>query len=91
MPLPGNYSVNYIIINTNYNWIQPLFVAANAKIDLDSAVDFPYYESLIQTPELQNAFIAAYQQYAIQTMFFETFGDALGNNNVTTAVPWTII
>jgi hypothetical protein len=88
----GNYSVDYTILNTNYNWIQPLFIAADAKIDLeDSAVNFPYYNSLIQTSELRDAFITAYQQYAVQLIFYSTTGEALENDNVTTAVPWTIL
>jgi hypothetical protein len=93
-PLPpiGNYSVDYTVLSNNYNWLEPLFVAAQAEINLeDSAVNFLYYNSLIQTPQLQDAFIAAYQQYALQLMFYDTAGKPLENDNVTAAIPWTIL
>ena len=93
-PLPplGNYSVNYTVLSKDYNWLEPLFVGAQAGFDLEgSAIDFLYYNSLIQTPQLQNAFIAAYQQYAIQLMFYGTAGDPLENLTATPAIPWTIL
>lgn len=91
-PSLSNYSVNYTILNHQYNWLQPLFMAANADINLESTdVGFPHYQSLIQTPELQDAFVTAYQQYALQLMFYDTAGAALENDNVTIAVPWTIL
>ncbi|KAH8759690.1 hypothetical protein BGZ57DRAFT_858628 [Hyaloscypha finlandica] len=57
----GNYSVNYTVLNTKYDWITPLFMAANPDIDLDeTSPRFAYYSSLIQTSELRDAFITAY-------------------------------
>lgn len=93
-PLPpiGNYSVDYTVLSNNYNWLELLFVAAQAEINPeDSAFNFLYYNSLIQTPRLQDAFIAAYQQYALQLMFYDTAGKPLENDNVTAAIPWTIL
>ncbi|PMD31021.1 hypothetical protein L207DRAFT_641186 [Hyaloscypha variabilis F] len=93
-PLPpiGNYSVDYTVLSTNYDWIQPLFIAAQEEINLeDSDVNSPLYNSLIQTPQLRDAFIAAYQQYAIQLMFYDTAGLPLENSNVTAAIPWTLL
>jgi hypothetical protein len=93
-PLPpiGNYSVDYTVLSNNYNWLELLFVAAQAEINLaDSAFNFLYYNSLIQTLQLQDAFIAAYQQYAPQLMFYDTAGKPLENDNVTAAIPWTIL
>ena len=89
----GNYSVNYTVLNTKYDWITPLFMAANPDIDLDeTSPRFAYYSSLIQTSELRDAFITAYQQYAIQLMFYRTNGGAAWeNHNVTTSTPWTIL
>jgi hypothetical protein len=89
----GNYSINYTVLNTKYDWINPLFMAANPAIDLDEASPgFAYYSSLIQTSDLRDAFVTAYQHYAIQLMFYGTNGGAAWeNDNVTTAAPWTIL
>jgi hypothetical protein len=68
-------------------------MAANPDIDLDeTSPSLAYYSSLIQTSELRDAFITAYQQYAIQLMFYRTNGGAAWeNHNVTTSTPWTIL
>jgi hypothetical protein len=91
-PPLGNYSVDFTVLNHWYNWIQPLFIAANADINLEQTdVNFPHYSSLIQTSELRDAFISAYQQYALQLLFYDTAGHALENDNVTSAVPWILL
>ena len=92
LPPIGNYSVDYTVLSNNYNWIQPLFIAAGAVINLeDTDENFPHYVSVIQTPQLRDTFIAAYQQYATQLMFFQTAGFPLESNNVTAAIPWTLL
>ena len=93
-PRFGNYSVNYTLVNTNFNWLQPLFEVTNEPHDLGpSDQQLTYYSSLIQTPDLQSAIIDAYQHYAIQLMFLgeDTLNDTWSNDNVTAAVPWTLL
>jgi hypothetical protein len=91
-PSLGNHSVDYTVLNHYYNWIHPLFAAANVKINLSNTdAGAPISESLLQAPQLRDAFIAAYQQYAIQLMFYGSAAVPLENENVTSAVPWTIL
>lgn len=90
----GNYSVNYTLVNTNYEWLGPLIVASGLALNLsDTAQQLDYYYSLVQTPELQRAITFAYQQYAVQLMYQRAsdISDAWTNNNITAAIPWSFI
>jgi hypothetical protein len=90
----GNYSVNYTLVSTGMSWLEPLFTAANEPHLLSYTTQgVTEYTSLIQTPDLADALVAAYQQYAIQLMFLgesEPNGAWL-NDQVTSAVPWTLL
>jgi hypothetical protein len=94
-PRFGNYSVNYTLISTDMVWMGPLYVAANEPLLLDSSTPgvLTQYTSLMQSADLANALIAAYQQYAIQLMFLgeKDGNEAWLNSQVTAAVPWTLL
>lgn len=89
-----NSKVNYTLVNTGMSWLEPLFTAANEPHQLSyNTQGQTVYNSLIQTPNLAEALIAAYQRYAFQLMFLgeNEPNEAWLNDNVTSAVPWTLL
>ncbi|PVH84217.1 hypothetical protein DL98DRAFT_528637 [Cadophora sp. DSE1049] len=88
-----NGSVNYTIVSSGYNWLEPLLTASNNLNLSTTAQQLAYYDTLIQTPNLKQTIASAYQQYAIQLMLqgASTVNDAWYNPNITVAEPWTLI
>ncbi|KAG4431991.1 hypothetical protein IFR05_012519 [Cadophora sp. M221] len=88
-----NGSVNYTIVSSGYNWLEPLLQSSSNLNLSNTAQQLAYYDSLIQSPSLTRTITAAYQQYAIQLMFqgASTINDAWYNPNITVSEPWTLI
>ncbi|KAH7310030.1 hypothetical protein BKA65DRAFT_169174 [Rhexocercosporidium sp. MPI-PUGE-AT-0058] len=88
-----NGTVNYTIVSSGHNWLEPLLQASNNLNLSTTAQQLAYYDTLMQSPNLRDTIASAYQQYAIQLMFqgASTANDVWYNPNITVAEPWTLI
>ncbi len=88
----GNHSVNYLQLNSTYEFLLPLAGAAHLRYNTSTGDQLARdFVAPFQSEDLQRAIVAAYRQYAAQLMYFDVShpDSAWKSRNLTAAVSWT--